>query len=378
MSQTGWGITSTVRVRSDSPVAQASRLPWMAALAIALVCFANSAFGQGISDSNWGANYSKCEGARSAAHYKAESTDDDRIEVNGIISCVDDGDSFVYTVEYMNFALAPNSKWSSVHFEWLGAGAQRKGEDDQNDWIYDEVRPIKVEVKSHTKHISISDISFRVPKSVLAKARGFNFYVVGGGIFWTVKLTERLDQTEYNSPPFSNTPAPTTPADKAPSKTNKEPPPGALPLKAEVVPSQRPDWGQNFPTCSGARSPVPFKAAILENYDIQGSGVVTCRDDGDALIYSIDYMNFTLAPTSKWPSAHLEWYGAGAQRGQVNAQNDWIYDEAIPIKVDLSTKGKRVSITDISFRVPKTVLAQARGFGFYVVGGGILWSILLL
>jgi hypothetical protein len=350
-----------------------------AAVGAVFVCIAQPAISQGILSASWGADYLKCEGAHTPAHFKAEtSDDDDRIQANGVISCVDDGDALVYAVEYMNFALPPDSHWSSAHLEWFGAGAQREAADASNDWIYDEVRPIKVDLNSSVKRVSIADLSFRVPKSTLARARGFDFYVVGGGIFWTIKLTDRLDETEYNNPPFSREIASAKPSNETRAKANQEPPPGAMPLKADVVPTQRPDWGQKFPTCSGARSPVPFKAASLENENIQANGIVTCLDEGDALVYAIDYMNFSLSPTSKWHSAQLDWYGASAQRAQPNGQNDWIYDEAKPIRVDVVAGAKRVSITDISFRVPKSVLAQARGFGFYVVGGGILWSIVLL
>jgi hypothetical protein len=364
--------------RTVKLIHQARRLLLTTMIAIAMAFVARAASSQGIYDATWGADFSKCEGARDPVHFKAESADDDRIEANGIISCIDDGDAFVYSVEYINFKLATNSKWQSTHLEWFGAGAQREGADGQNEWIYDEVRPIKVEISPTVKRVSIANLSFRITKSVLAKARGFDFYVVGGGIFWTIKLSERLDQAEYDNPPFGNALSSAPSKEKAQLKVNKEPPPGASSLKADVIPSQRSDWGQNFPICSGVKSPVPFKAASLVNDNLQANGIITCVDDGDALIYAIDYMNFSLAPTSKWPSAHLEWYGAGAQRSQLNGQSDWIYDEAKPIKVDINAEVKHVSITGISFRVPKSVLLQARGFGFYVVGGGLFWSIFLL
>jgi hypothetical protein len=68
---------------------------------------------------------------------------------------------------------------------------------------------------------------------------------------------------------------------------------------------------------------------------------------------------------------------AGGRQG-ADGRNDWIFDEAKPIKLSIAAGAKRVAITDVSCRVPKTVLGRARGFGFYVAGGGILWSILLL
>ena len=141
---------------------------------------------------------------------------------------------------------------------------------------------------------------------------------------------------------------------------------------------ERPEWGTGFPTCSGAHNPLPLKVASGENENILANGIVTCTDVGDAFLYAVDYLNFSLSPNSRWTSAHLEWFGCGAQRQGATGRNDWIFDEALPIKVSLAAGVKRAAIADVSCRVPKTILARARGFGFYVVGGGIVWSILLL
>ncbi len=137
-----------------------------------------------------------------------------------------------------------------------------------------------------------------------------------------------------------------------------------------------PDWGSNFITCAGAKSPIRLRAASPEA-GIMANGVISCRDEGDAFIYAVDYMNFALAPASEWKSAHLEWFGSGAQRQGANGRTDWFYDEARPIKVRVDA-ARRAAVANLSFRVPKAVLAQARGFGFYVVGGGIFWPITLV
>jgi hypothetical protein len=145
-------------------------------------------------------------------------------------------------------------------------------------------------------------------------------------------------------------------------------PPGILP----------PTWGENFVTCAGAHSPVPLKAVIEDNPNIIGNGIINCTDEGDNYTYRIDYMNFSLSPTSTWRSAHLEWFGCGAQRAGPGGRVEWLYDEARPIKVVIVAGVKRVAITNIAFRIPKPILSQARGLGFYVAGGGIVWSIFLL
>ena len=146
-----------------------------------------------------------------------------------------------------------------------------------------------------------------------------------------------------------------------------------------------PEWGTGFMTCDGAnaRSPALFKVANPgRNQEIQASGIIKCTDDGDAYVYTVDYINFALSPATDWPSAHLEWLGCGAQRSAGGGRNrlgpEWLYDEAKPIKVVIRKGVKRVAITGLSFRVPKSVLSQAHGFGFYVVGGGALWSIVFL
>ncbi len=146
----------------------------------------------------------------------------------------------------------------------------------------------------------------------------------------------------------------------------------------QIEKSMGPRWGVNFPTCADARNPIALKAIIWDNPNIVANGIVNCTDTGDAYLYAVDYMNFSLSPTSEWRSAHLDWFGCGAQRPGPGGDNDWFYDEVRPIKVVIRAGVKRVAITNVSFRVPKSVIAQARGFGFYIVGGGLIWSIFLL
>jgi hypothetical protein len=275
----------------------------------------------------------------------------------------------------MNFELSGASKWPSAHLEWLGAGAQRAGAGDRNDWIYDEVKPIRAELKAGGKRVSVTNLSFRVPKSVLADARGFGFYFVGGGIFWSIFLYDQLSPQEYQSPPYSRSMLPATSQPPgAPTAAEKR----IKPLTDLLALSERPDWGANFTTCAGAVSPIPLKAATPENDNILANGIVRCSDEGDDFFYTVEYLNLSLLPTSKWKSVDLVWLGAGAQREGVKGRNTWIYDEARPIKVTIQAGVKRVSVKDVSFRVPKAILAKARGFGFYIVGLGTLWSVLLL
>ena len=61
---------------------------------------------------------------------------------NGIITCVDSGDAFVYAVDYMNLSLAPASRRAAANLEWFGCGAQRAGSGGRSDWIFDEAVPI--------------------------------------------------------------------------------------------------------------------------------------------------------------------------------------------------------------------------------------------
>src|ERR1700716_3316345 len=92
-----------------------------------------SGFAQSFLDSSWGAGFSKCQGAPKPLLFRAGNSANN-VEATCIITCADDGDSFVYAVEYMNFALAPNTEWKSAHLEWFGAGAKRPGPNGQNEW----------------------------------------------------------------------------------------------------------------------------------------------------------------------------------------------------------------------------------------------------
>lgn len=322
--------------------------------------------------SDWGAGFLSCGGATKPVSFRAAGPES-QVIANGIINCRDDGDALVYTVDYMNFLLSPTADWSSAGLQWFGAAAQRQGANGRNDWFYDEARPIKVQIAAAGKRVAISNVSFRVPKTVLKEARGFGFYAVGGGIFWPVLLQSRVEMSAVE---HVETSAPATG--------------GALPVpsasKVEIVnePTNQPvaveraEWGAGFPTCAGARSPVPFKAATSNNESLLGNGIITCVDAGDAYVYAVDYINFWIAAASRRSLETLEWFGCGAQRAGNGGRNEWIFDEAMPIAVKVKAGAARVAITQLSCRVPKVVLSRARGFGFYVVGGGTQWSILLL
>lgn len=139
-------------------------------------------------------------------------------------------------------------------------------------------------------------------------------------------------------------------------------------------------WGTGFRTCPGASpaDPLLLKAANpVDNDKIRASGLIKCADVGDAYVYTVDFINFSLNPSGGWTAAHLEWLGAAVQRPGPRG-NQYIYDEVRPINVRLTSDVKRLAVTNLSFRIPKPVLAQARGFGLYVVGGGILWSIFFI
>jgi hypothetical protein len=328
---------------------------------------------------DWGSGFVSCPGEKTAMRLRA-SMGDSNLAGRGIITCRDAGDNYVYAVDYMNFALTKYSTWKSAHLEWFGNAAQRAGAGGRNDWFYDDARPIRVQVDG-LKPASISNLSFAVPKATLSQARGFGFYIVGGGVFWSLTNLSRDWQGEQSAEqgPLGALALPSGASDKSASSTQKN----ELQLRrrgpGEVLALvERPQWGTGFSTCAGAGTPMPLKAASADNDNLLANGVINCTDAGDAYLYTVDYLNVSLAPGSKWTSAHLEWFGCGVQREGKEGRNDWIFEEAKPIKLTLAAGAKRAAISGVSCRVPKNALQQARGFGFYVVGGGILWSILLL
>jgi len=323
---------------------------------------------------DWGAGFLSCGGAAKPVSLRAAGPES-QVLANGVITCRDDGDALVYTVDYMNFLLNPTADWSSASLHWFGAAAQRQGANGRNDWFYDDARPIKVQIAARGKRVAIANTSFRVPKAVLKEARGFGFYAVGGGIFWPILLQSRV---EVSAVAPAEAPAPAgaiahlQPQDPTKIGIVNES------TDARPVAVERAEWGAGFPTCAGAQRPVPFKAATSNNHSLLGNGIITCVDAGDAYVYAVDYINFWLAPASRQPSETLEWFGCGAQRAGNGGHNEWIFDEAMPIAVKVKAGAARIAITQLSCRVPKAVLGRARGFGFYVVGGGTQWSILLL
>ncbi len=128
--------------------------------------------------------------------------------------------------------------------------------------------------------------------------------------------------------------------------------------QADSQPSNSPlssDWGIGFMTCAGSTpaNPAMFKVANpWTKAEILASGIVKCVDDGDAYVYIVDYINFALSPNTDWPSAHLEWLGAGVQksaptggrplpnvvaeriRARFGGAPEWIYDEVARSRCD--------------------------------------------
>ncbi|WP_291846470.1 hypothetical protein [Bradyrhizobium sp.] len=334
-----------------------------------------SAEGDDFLAQDWGSGFQSCGGARTPVSFRIAGPESNVI-ANGIVTCRDDGDAFIYAVDYVNFLLNPQGNWPQASLQWFGVGAQRAGANGRNDWFFDEVRPIRVQIPAPGRRVAISNLSFRVPKAVLMQARGFGFYAVGGGVFWPILLRSRVESVAAPRPAQQDS-LPPMPAlsisAAAPGAPDKPVTPDVPKLAVEQA-----EWGANFPTCAGARTAIPLKAASAGNDTLLANGIINCADDGDAFVYSVDYMNFSLAPGSKRPSATLEWFGCGAQRAGASGRNEWIFDEAKPIQAQVKAGVARVGITQVTCRVPKSTLSRARGFGFYVVGGGTLWSIYLL
>jgi hypothetical protein len=323
---------------------------------------------------DWGSGFLSCDGAKTPVSFRVAGPETN-VLANGIVTCRDDGDTFVYAVDYINFLLNPRGNWPRATLQWFGVGAQRAGAGGHNDWFFDEAKPIRVQIAAPGTRVAISNLSFRVPKAVLRQARGFGFYAVGGGVFWPIMLQSRVDAAPPPSPPGAAQDDKLAPLPVIPSVAAPAAQPAAEAPKLAV---EEADWGANFPTCTGASRAIPLKAASAGNDTLLASGIVDCADEGEAFVYSVDYMNFSLAPASRRPAVTLEWFGCGAQRAGAGGRNEWIFDDAKPIQAQVKAGVERVGVTQVTCRVPKSVLSRARGFGFYVVGGGTLWSIHLL
>lgn len=338
----------------------------------------SAAYGQAFYEPDWGSGYSNCAGATAPVRFKIGTDSYAPVVVSAVVACRDDGDAYSFVIDYANLVLPKGSEWNSAHFEWFGAAAQKQGSGGRNDWIYDEVRPIRVNLKTPDQVVAVANIAFRVPKRILSQARGFGFYIVGGGIFSSLSFQGKFDESDATLAPQSASRAPDKPAEKQVSLSTEKSQAATNDAASTSTLTGRPEWGEAIRTCEGAKQPQYFKAAGPDNEIIQSNGIITCVDNGDSFTYAVEFMSFSLAPGSPWKSAHLEWFGAGIQRAGLNGNNDWIYDEVRPIRVEIGGDRKRSAVTKLSFQVSKAAMAQARGFGFYVVGGGIVWSIFLL
>ena len=104
------------------------------------------------------------------------------MQISGMVSCRDDGGSYVYTVDFLHYRMARDIFNVGVaHANWFGLAAYNcDGEKVISDWVYDEARPINVNV-SKAKAGLIGRLSFAVPKSAFGSTTAMTFYTTVNG-----------------------------------------------------------------------------------------------------------------------------------------------------------------------------------------------------
>ena len=134
---------------------------------------------------DFGHTVSLCPGAKTDTPFKIEGASWG-VLASGVVLCRDAGDSYVFTLDYLNAAIDPADrgliKRDVVSFDWFGLALYRPGSAKQVTWLFDQPRPIKGDLrKDSTRRLVFGKLTFTVPKSEAEQASNMLFYLTFDG-----------------------------------------------------------------------------------------------------------------------------------------------------------------------------------------------------
>jgi hypothetical protein len=134
-------------------------------------------------------------------------------------------------------------------------------------------------------------------------------------------------------------------------------------------------YGKPPRLCPGAHEATPAKIEGAA-WGVLASGIILCRDVGDAYSFTINYLNVAIDPdhhemlkrdTLRFDWIGLAFYKAAADRDSI----DWLFDQSRPLKGELRlTSPGRIVFGNITFDVPKREADRAANMLFYLTFHG--------
>lgn len=145
------------------------------------------------------------------------------------------------------------------------------------------------------------------------------------------------------------------------------------------------DRGTKVVACPGASRDAPLKAGIRMGSDLLVTGLIMCREDGDAYRLRFDFLKVMVNPRQR-PSIRrdkltFDWLGLSLYRPSAGGDRliEWLFDDAQPINGTLSRDGDgRLVFGDLEFLVPKSAIENATNMTFFLTAEGLLFPFPML
>ena len=136
-------------------------------------------------------------------------------------------------------------------------------------------------------------------------------------------------------------------------------------------------YGKPVRLCPGAREPVPAKVEG-QSWGVLAGGALLCRDEGDAYVLTLDYLNVSVDPAGRAAlprdAVAFDWLGLSLYRpARQGGGVDWLLDAALPVKGTLDRRATgRIVFGHLAFRVPKDTAREATNMLLYLTLGSPL------
>lgn len=136
----------------------------------------------------------ECPGVNTGESSKAANRDEGWVEIKGVLSCKDNGESYTFTFKWLGVSISAGSRGAMdrerVNFDWIGLAVYAGRNNGQNiDWIYDEALPINGSLgRADTAPVYFGNLTFDVSKAQLKRSTHFTFYLTAEGLLFPFGL----------------------------------------------------------------------------------------------------------------------------------------------------------------------------------------------
>jgi hypothetical protein len=133
----------------------------------------------------------ECAGDTSGQPFRASNYADSWVQVTGVVTCKDNGDSYAYEVNFISAEINPEQRASisreSLVFDWMGLAIYGSDGKGGVNWLYDDALPIRGSLrKEGQEKIYFGNLKFNVAKEKLARADHLVFYLTTQGALISV------------------------------------------------------------------------------------------------------------------------------------------------------------------------------------------------